>query len=486
MSVFSSLNSVFPTSNGVIHFIGIGGIGMSGIAEILHTLGYKVQGSDSLENYVTERLKSLGIQVFPSHLPQNIEKASLVVKSTAIRDDNPEIIKALELEIPIIKRSEMLAEIMRFKPSISISGTHGKTTTTAMIANLLEHAQLNPTVINGGVIDKKGTNAYLGEGRFLVAEADESDGTFIKVPSYVAVITNIDPEHLDYYKTFENAISAYRTFVNNLPFYGFGVLCYDHPIVSQLGRSITERKIISYGVHEENVDIKAFNIRVEEKGMRFDVKISEKYATRLGLNFDMLPNIDLGMHGVHNVSNSLAAVAVGLELGISGSEISDSFKNIWGVKRRFTKTGEVNGISIIDDYAHHPVEIEATLATARQIADKRGSKVIAIAQPHRYTRVRDLIQEFSTCFKAADQVFIADIYAAGEAPIPAISSENLVSRVSWYHKNVSHLTDIEELPKIIKDVAKPFDIVIFLGAGNITKWAYDLPKQLEQTYAKSA
>ncbi len=484
--MFSSLNHVLPTSLGVIHFIGIGGIGMSGIAEILHSLGYKVQGSDQSESYVTDRLTSLGIKVFFTHDEKNVDGVSLIVKSTAISDDNPEMVRAANSHIPVIKRSEMLAEIMRFKHSISVSGTHGKTTTTALVAHLLEKASLAPTVINGGIIEKKGTNAYVGHGDLLVAEADESDGTFIKVPSYVAVITNIDPEHMDYYKHFENAIGAYRAFVNNLPFYGFGVLCYDHPIVKELGRSIRERKILSYGILDDSVDFFATNISTDGLTSEFDVMLSENYVAKKRLNYSEIKNVQLSLLGNHNISNSLAAIAVGVELGIEPSVIASAFAEMSKIKRRFTKTGEVDGILVIDDYAHHPVEVIATLSTARNVANVRNGRVIAILQPHRYTRLRDLMDDFARSFSEADYVYISDVYAASEKPIKGVGKEALIEKALSHNNNVSAVDSPEDIPQIINKLARHNDVVVFLGAGSITKWAYELPKELEKLRKSAA
>lgn len=479
--MLSNLNNIFPTSVGVIHFIGIGGIGMSGIAEILHNLGYAVQGSDLSESYVTDRLKRLGINVILGHARDNVENAAIIVKSTAVKADNPEIIRASELDLPIIKRSEMLAELMRFKHSISISGTHGKTTTTSLVAKLFESVGYNPTVINGGIINTKGTNAYIGDSDYLIAEADESDGTFINVPSYVGVITNIDPEHLDYYETFENSIAAYRKFIKNLPFYGFGVLCYDHPIVRQLGQSIRERKVISYGIDSIDCDVRATNIETHVLGSKFDVVLSERYVRSRKLSFSEIKNIDLHLHGRHNILNTLSAISIGVEKGFSPEKIAEAFKSFGGVKRRFTKTGEVDGISIIDDYAHHPVEIKATLNTARQVADINNGKVIAVVQPHRYTRLRDLMDEFSLSFVDADNIFVTDVYAAGELPIPGITSEELSKRIDRnLKKNSVYLNDNEKLPDAINRLAKSGDLVVLLGAGNITKWAYELPNQIKK------
>lgn len=477
----NQLTNIFQTQIGAIHFVGIGGIGMSGIAEILHSLGYTVQGSDMQESYVTDRLKTVGIEVFFPNEAKNVEGCSLVVRSTDIKDDNPEIVRARELGIPTIKRSEMLAEIMRFKHSIAISGTHGKTTTTSLVAHLLDVARLDPTVINGGVINHKKTNAYVGSGPYLVAEADESDGTFIKIPSYVAIVTNIDPEHLNYYHTFEASIAAYRTFVTGIPFYGFAVLCYDHPIVRELGKSIKERRIISYGIETAGVDLRAVNIKVDMNGSTFDVELSDSYVNAKQLKTNVIKGVKLSLKGEHNVSNALSAIAVGIELGISQEVIVNAFYNFEGVKRRFTKTGEVDGVTIVDDYAHHPVEIMATLKAARAVVGSTGGKVIAVVQPHRYSRLADLMDEFSTSFKSADELIISDVYSAGETPIPGITSEELIRRVKLNTKQTPiYLRDRKDLPEVINNLAKRGDIVVLLGAGDITKWAYELPNNLKE------
>ncbi len=479
LSDYRSLNCVFPINIGTIHLIGIGGIGMSGIAEVLHSLGYKVQGSDISTNYVVERLKTNGINVFLGHRASNVENSSLVVCSSAINMHNPEIVRAKEMGLPVIKRSEMLAEILRFKHAISISGTHGKTTTTSLVAFLLEKAGMKPTVINGGIINHKGTNAYMGDGPYAVAEADESDGTFIKVPSYVGVITNIDPEHLDYYKTFENAISAYRTFIVNLPFYGFGVLCYDHNIVRQLGQSIKDRRIISYSIDYQHSDLRAINIHSSEGFVQFDVQISDYYAKKKSLDSNIIANIELGLNGMHNISNTLAAIAIGIELGIKTHIIKETFKDFSGVRRRFTKVAEINDILIVDDYAHHPVEIKATLMTAKELANIRDGQVIAILQPHRYSRVEELMYEFAESFSNADTLLITDIYAAGEDLRPGITSYELTKKIQVIScKDAYYYSDSTQIIAHINNIAKKGDVVIFLGAGNITQLAYTLPSNM--------
>ncbi len=459
---------------GIIHFVGIGGIGMSGIAEILHNLGYQVQGSDTLESYVTKNLVQKGIKVFIGHAAKNVKGTSIVVRSSAISSDNPEIKAAIAAHIMVIKRSEMLGELMRLKISIAISGTHGKTTTTSLIAAMFEKANLDPTVINGGIVNARGTNAYLGKGDFLIAEADESDETFIKIPSTIGVITNIDPEHLNHYGNFNNLKQAFRTFINNLPFYGFGVLCKDHPEVLALSQEILDRKIITYGIDNQDVNVRAVNICNNVDSSNFDVIITfpNKQHTIKGI---VLP-----MVGLHNVLNSLAAIAIAAELKFSDEVIKNAFVDFKGVKRRFTKTGIVNDITIIDDYAHHPAEIVATLKTAKIITTKTKGKIIAIVQPHRYSRVNDCFSEFTNCFGDADIVMIADIYAAGEQPIDGISRDILVNAIKQlnYCNQVMALEQPQNLAQIILGLAKPNDLVLFMGAGNITNWAYDLPKQL--------
>lgn len=472
------LQKKMSTTMGILHFSGIGGIGMSGIAEILHFLGYKVQGSDIAANANTERLKAMGIPIFIGQIEENIEGVAAVVKSSAIQDSNPEIIAARAKRIPVIKRAEMLAELMRLKTSIAIAGTHGKTTTTSLVAALFEAAELSPTVINGGIINNHGTNAYLGSGDFLIAEADESDATFIKVPSTIAVITNIDPEHLDFYHSFDGLRAAFRSFIENLPFYGFAVLCKDHPEVAALIATITDRKIISYGIHSD-ADIVATNIREEIAGSTFDIEIA-------GVEKRQLRDIYLPMPGVHNVLNSLAAIGIALELGIEDNIIINGFRAFKGVKRRFTTTGEVDGIAIIDDYGHHPVEISASLKTAKAVTTKKGGKVIAVMQPHRYSRLHNLFSEFTHCLKDADIAYIADVYAAGEEPIPGASRDVLIAaiRQSNPKADIRALDHPDRLAALVSAIAKPNDMVICLGAGNITAWAAALPEEIRAIRTK--
>ncbi len=476
------LSHKLPLDVGVLHFVGIGGIGMSGIAEVLHNLGYKVQGSDASDSYNTQRLKEKGIEVFIGHKAEHIENAAVIVVSSAIRPENPEMVAARSLRIPVVRRAEMLAELMRFKMAIAVGGTHGKTTTTALTAAMLEEANLQPTVINGGIINSRGTNAYLGAGEWMVVESDESDGSFLKLPATIAVVTNIDPEHLDHYGNFENAKAAYQTFVTNLPFYGFAVLCTDHPEVQALAARITDRRIITYGTNPQ-ADIRAVNLRSSAVGEMFDVEIAERGD---GVAH-VIKDIRLPMHGHHNVRNSLAVIAIARELKLSDQTILSGLANFDGVKRRFTKTGVGLGITVIDDYGHHPVEISATLKAARAAQSAGTGKVIAVVQPHRYTRVRDLLDDFCTCFNDADTVVVADIYSAGEDPIEGISAERLVEGLQAAgHRHVLKLESPEALAKTVAGVAQAGDMVVCLGAGTITKWAYALPAELEKLNQKKA
>ena len=460
----------------IIHFSGIGGIGMSGIAEILHNLGYKLQGSDLSANGNTERLSSLGMTILYEQSAKNIGNIALLVRSSAIKSDNPEMLYCTKYNIPVISRTEMLAELMALKTSISISGTHGKTTTTSLVATIFEKANLSPTVINGGIINEKGTNAYIGKSDYLITEADESDATFIKIPSTIAVITNIDREHLDYYGTFANLQKAFKAFISNLPFYGFGVLCIDHPEVRKLATQIKHRKVITYGIHSEDADVYAYNIRQTTAGSKFDIKISSKLNTKL----KTVKNISLHMPGIHNVQNSLAALAIAIELGFDKQVLINGFSEFKGVKRRFTTIGTYKGVKIVDDYAHHPAEIIATLETARQATKEKHGRVIAIFQPHRYTRLHDLFKEFSQSFGNADKVYIADVYSAHEQPIPGANKEALIAAIKKYQRKfeVGPLNSKDDIVNIIKKDCKKNDLLLFLGAGDITKWAHELPEKL--------
>lgn len=460
-----------PLSIGLIHFVGIGGIGMSGIAEVLHNLGYKVQGSDQADNANVERLRAKGITVHVGHSADNLGQAEVVVVSTAIRKTNPEYIAAREKHLPIVRRAEMLAELMRFKKAVAIGGTHGKTTTTSLIGTLLEAGGLDPTVINGGIVNAYGTNARMGDGDWMVVEADESDGTFLKLPADVAVVTNIDPEHLDHYGNFEAERDAYLQFVKNVPFYGFGVMCLDHPEVQALVSRINDRRVITYGANPQ-ADVRFLNHHMEGPKSHFDVVIRSR---KTGAVIEM-KNLVLPMPGRHNVLNATAAIAVAHELGVADDAIIKGLAGFAGVKRRFTHTGSWNGVEVFDDYGHHPVEIKAVLKAARESVKGR---VIAIAQPHRYSRLHNLFDEFATCFNDADTILVAPVYAAGEDPIEGVNSQALVERIKTAgHRDARYIADPKEIAPIVKKIAKPGDYVVFLGAGNITQWAYALPNEL--------
>jgi UDP-N-acetylmuramate--alanine ligase len=461
-----------PREIGPIHFVGIGGIGMSGIAEVLLNLGYTVQGSDASDNYNLDRLRKKGAKVSVGHTAENVDGADVVVVSTAIKRDNPELMAARAQRIPVVRRAEMLAELMRLKSCVAIAGTHGKTTTTTMVATLLDAGGLDPTVINGGIINAYGSNARLGGGDWMVVEADESDGTFLKLPSDVVIVTNIDPEHLDHFKTFEAIQDAFRDFVENVPFYGFAVMCTDHPVVQTLVGRIEDRRIITYGQNPQ-ADARLTDLTPMGGGSKFKVAIRNR-AT--GATHE-IADITLPMPGSHNASNATAAIAVAYELGVSDEIIRKALASFGGVKRRFTKTGEWNGVAVIDDYGHHPVEIAAVLKAARE---SYQGKVIAVVQPHRFTRLQSLFEEFCTCFNDADAVVVAEVYAAGEAPIPGIDRDHFVAGLRAHgHCEVVPLPNASELAKIVHGLAKPGDLVVCLGAGNITQWAYALPDELK-------
>jgi len=465
-----------PFDIGPIHFVGIGGIGMSGIAEVLWNLGYKVQGSDVSSGATVERLKSLGIPIYIEHEAANIGEAAVVVVSTAIKAGNPEVDAARARRIPVVKRPEMLAELMRLKSAIAIGGTHGKTTTTSLVAAVLDEAGLDPTVINGGIINALGANAYLGGGDWMVVEADESDGAFLKLPSTVAVVTNIDPEHLDHWVDFESIRAAFRTFVENIPFYGFAVVCADHPEAQSLTALVRDRRIITYGFNPQ-ADIRAENVNLGPEGAQFDV-VAKLPGSREVIRIE---NLILPMFGSHNAQNALVAVAVALELGIPQQDIRKGLAKFKGVRRRFTKVGEIQGITIIDDYGHHPVEIAAVLAAARSVAKGR---VIAVAQPHRYSRLQDHMEGFCTCFNDADQVIVAPVYPAGEKPISGVDHNTLADGlIAHGHKEVKTINDPSDLAGLIAKNATSGDYVICLGAGTITQWAGQLPNELKQILA---
>jgi len=468
-----------PLDIGTIHFVGIGGIGMSGIAEVLHTLGYSVQGSDVAENANVKRLRNLGVAVHVGHQESNLGDARVVVISTAVKAGNPEVQAARQRMIPVVRRAEMLGELMRLKWSIAIGGTHGKTTTTSMVAALLDAAGMDPTVIIGGIINAWGSNARLGKGDWMVAEADESDGTFLKLPATVSVVTNVDPEHLDHYGTFDKLRAAFEAFVANIPFYGFSVLCIDHPEVQAMIPRLSDRRIVTYGFSPQ-ADVRAVDLRSSAAGVRFDAVITDR---KTGAESKLL-GLMLPMLGEHNVQNSLVAVAIGHEMGIENDVIRRAFAGFAGVKRRFTRAGEVDGITIIDDYGHHPVEIAAVLKTARTAVQGHG-QVIAVVQPHRFTRLRDLFEEFCTCFNDADAVVVADVYPAGEEPIPGIHRDALVEGLERHgHRTVVPLSGPAELTEVIDGLAGPGDMVVCLGAGDITQWANALPENLRALRAR--
>jgi UDP-N-acetylmuramate--alanine ligase len=460
-----------PQTIGLVHFIGIGGIGMSGIAEVLHNLGYKVQGSDQSESANVQRLREKGIECFVGHKAENLGDAEVIVVSTAIKKTNPELMAAREKLLPVVRRAEMLAELMRFRNAVAIGGTHGKTTTTSMVATLLDAGGLDPTVINGGIINAYGTNARMGEGEWMVVEADESDGTFLKLPADVAVVTNIDPEHLDHYGTFDKVREAFRQFVENVPFYGFGVMCTDHPEVQALVSHIEDRRVITYGENAQ-ADVRFTNHHMDGAVSVFDVII----RNRKSVSSTTIEGLRLPMPGRHNVSNATAAIAVATELGISPEAVKRGLSSFGGVKRRFTHTGTWNGVEVFDDYGHHPVEIKAVLSAAREATKGR---VIAIAQPHRFTRLRDLFDDFAACFNDADTVMIAPVYNAGEDPIDGINSETLTARIrAGGPRDARHIEGPAAIAPIVRELAKPGDFVVYLGAGNITQWAYALPGEL--------
>jgi UDP-N-acetylmuramate--alanine ligase len=466
-----------PRTIGILHFIGIGGIGMSGIAEVLHNLGYEVQGSDLADGPNVRRLAALGIPVALGHDAENLGAAAVVVVSSAVKPDNPEVVAARARCLPVVRRAEMLAELMRLKWSLAIAGTHGKTTTTSMIGALLEAAGFDPTVINGGIINAYGTNTRLGSGDWMVVEADESDGTFTRLPATVAIVTNIDPEHLDFYGNFAALQAAFETFVGNIPFYGFAALCIDHPVVRAMLPRLSDRRVVTYGLSED-ADIRAVDVRLGRNGAGYDVVIADPSGGR----GRTIPDLTLPMFGRHNVQNSLAAIAVAEELGLGEEAVRTALTTFKGVKRRFTKTGEWDGITVIDDYGHHPVEIAAVLKAARAITEGR---VIAVVQPHRFTRVAHLFDGFCTCFADADIVLVADIYAAGEMPIAGVNRDALVAGLRRHgHRDARPLASPEELAPLVAALARPGDIVVCLGAGSITGWANSLPQELERLAAR--
>jgi UDP-N-acetylmuramate--alanine ligase len=461
---------------GTIHFVGIGGIGMSGIAEIMHNLGYRVQGSDVAENANVRRLRALGVPVALGHDPVNLGDAVVVVYSSAVKAGNVEFEVARARKLPLVRRAEMLAEIMRLKSCIAVAGTNGKTTTTTLIAALLDAGGLDPTVVNGGIINAYGTNARLGAGDWVVVEADESDGTFLRLPATVAVVTNIDPDHLDYYGSFERMREAFQRFVENVPFYGFAVLCLDHPEVRGMVGRIADRRLITYGFNAQ-ADVRASNLRFSEGAAHFDASVIDR---RTGDEI-RLPQIALPMPGEHNVQNALAAIAVAHALDIDRDAIRHALERFAGVNRRFTRVGEWNGAAIIDDYAHNPFKIAAALKAARQAYP---GPIIAIVQPHRYTRLRDTFEQFSTCLHDADTAIVAPVYAAGEQPIAGIDRDAYAGSLRAHgHRDVRVIDGPNDLPALVKGLAKPGGAIVCLGAGSITQWAAELPGALRRQEA---
>ena len=461
-----------PLSIGAIHFIGIGGIGMSGIAEIMHNLGYKVQGSDAVENTNVKRLRGMGMSIAVGHAAQNLKDAHAVVYSSAVKPGNVEFEEARRLNLPLVRRAEMLAEIMRLKSCVAIAGTNGKTTTTTMVAALLDAGGLDPTVVNGGIINAYGTNARLGAGDWVVVEADESDGTFLRLPATVAVVTNADPDHLDYYGTFDRMRDAFQRFVENVPFYGFAVLCIDHPEVQAMVGRIEVRRIVTYGMSPQ-ADIRATNVSYSQGASHYDVIITDRrrnIETRI-------EQMCLPMPGEHNIQNSLAAITVARELGVGDATIKEALRKFAGVGRRFSKVGEWNGMAIIDDYAHNPFKIAAALKAARQAYN---GPVIAVVQPHRYTRLRDTWEQFCSCLNDADVAIVAPVYPAGEQPIEGFDRDSYADALrSHGHRNVLTIDGGMDIAALVRPLAKDGGAVVLLGAGSISHWAHALQGQLE-------
>ncbi|WP_068072048.1 UDP-N-acetylmuramate--L-alanine ligase [Novosphingobium lentum] len=466
------------TDIGTIHFVGIGGIGMSGIAEVMHNMGYSVQGSDIAEGYVVEGLRKRGIAVMIGHRAENVGTAAVVVTSTAVKRDNPEVAAALEQRIPVVRRAEMLAELMRLKRTVAVAGTHGKTTTTSMIAALLDAGGIDPTVINGGIINSYGSNARLGDSDWMVVEADESDGSFLRLDGTIAVVTNIDPEHLDHYGSFDRVKECFVEFIENVPFYGAAMLCIDHPEVQGIIPKVRDRRVVTYGFSAQ-ADVRGENVTPVPGGNRFDVVLRQRDGSQRRID-----GIELPMPGKHNVQNALAAVAVAAEMGCDDNVIQSGFAKFGGVKRRFTKVGEVGGASIIDDYGHHPVEIRAVLAAAREGVQNR---VIAVVQPHRYTRLRDHMEDFQAAFNDADVVYVAPVYAAGEQPIEGVDSAALVDGVKARgHRSAHLIASADALAGELAGMIQPGDMIVCLGAGDITKWAAGLADAIARQGGKAA
>ena len=456
-----------PLDVGPIHFVGIGGIGMSGIAEVLLNMGYQVQGSDLKESKITQRLQDLGATIFIGQRAENLEGATVIVISSAIKTGNPELDAARAQGLPVVRRAEMLAELMRLKSNVAIAGTHGKTTTTTMVATLLDAGGVDPTVINGGIIHAYGSNARMGQGEWMVVEADESDGTFNRLPATIAIVTNIDPEHMEHWGSIENLRRGFYDFVSNIPFYGIAICCTDHPEVQALVGKITDRRVVTYGFNSQ-ADVRAINLTYVAGVAHFDIALQSEDI--------VIEGCQLPMPGDHNVSNALSAVAVARHLGMSGDEIKSALAQFKGVNRRFTKVGVVNDVTIIDDYGHHPVEIAAVLKAARQASDGR---VIAVHQPHRYSRLSTLFDDFCACFNEADVVAIAEVFAAGEDPIPGASRDDLVAGLIRHgHRHARAIVSEDDLERLVREQAGPGDMVVCLGAGTISAWANNLPQRL--------
>ncbi len=478
-SLHMNVSTKLPLDVGPLHFIGIGGIGMSGIAEVLLTQGYDVQGSDLRASDITRRLAAMGARIHIGHDAAHLAGAEVVVISSAVKPGNPELDEARRLKLPVVRRAEMLAELMRLKSNIAVAGTHGKTTTTTMVATLLDAGGFDPTVVNGGIIHRFGSNARMGQGEWMVVEADESDGTFNRLPATIAIVTNIDPEHMEHWHTLDNLRQGFHDFVSNIPFYGLAICCTDHPEVQALVARINDRRVITYGFNAQ-ADVRAVNLRHENGGARFDVVLQSEGRH--------LEDLELPMPGDHNVSNALAAIAAARHLGMEPEAIRAALAGFAGVNRRFTRVGEVDGITIIDDYGHHPVEIAAVLRAARDaISDRPGARVIAVHQPHRYSRLSSLFEDFCTAFNDADVVGITNVYAAGEAPIEGADRDALVDGLLAHgHRRALSVADRDGLVPFVRAEARPGDMLVCLGAGSISSWAHDLPARLAEDATRGA
>ncbi|OIQ32286.1 MAG: UDP-N-acetylmuramate--L-alanine ligase [Alphaproteobacteria bacterium MedPE-SWcel] len=456
-----------PGDVGPIHFVGIGGIGMSGIAEVLLNLGYVVQGSDLKSSKITQRLESLGASVFVGQRAENLTEAEVVVISSAIKPGNAELDEARLRGLPVVRRAEMLAELMRLKSNIAIAGTHGKTTTTTMMAELMVAGGFDPTVVNGGIIHAYGSNARMGQGEWMVVEADESDGTFNRLPATIAVVTNIDPEHMEHWGDFDRLRDGFYDFVSNIPFYGLAICCTDHAEVQALVGRISDRRVVTYGFNAQ-ADVRATNLTYKAGIAHFDIHLQAEEQ--------VIEGCSLPMPGDHNVSNALSAVAAARHLGMKADEIRTALAAFGGVNRRFTKVGEVDGVTIIDDYGHHPVEIAAVLKAARQATEGR---VIAVHQPHRYSRLSNLFEDFCACFNEADVVAISEVFAAGEEPIAGAGRDDLVAGLIRHgHRHARAILNEDDLERLVREQARPGDMVVCLGAGTISTWANGLPDRL--------